>query len=239
MVSSYTQLLERRYRGKLDADADEFIGYAVDGAARMQDLINDLLAYSRVGTPGKATEPTDSNRVFNQVIASLKATIEDNGAVVTHKTLPTVMAEESELVHLFQNLVVNAIKFHGEEQPRVHASAEHNEKDWVFSVRGQRYRNRAGVLRSHLRRLSTPAYQGQVSRDRYRSGHLAKGSWRVTAAASGWSLSWGRARSFTSRFRRRRICNHEHTILWTTCKHTIGGGQPRRCTLDPGSAEGQ
>ena len=162
MVSSYTQLLRRRYGGKLDADADEFIGYAVDGATRMQDLINDLLAYSRVGTPGKATEPTNSNIIFNQVVANLQAAIDDNGAVVTHKTLPTVMADGSELVHLFQNLVVNAIKFHGDEQPRVHVSAELEEKDWVFSVQD----NGIGIEQEYSDRIFG-VFQRLHTRDKY------------------------------------------------------------------------
>ena len=93
MVSSYTQLLARRYKGRLDANADEFIAFAVDGANRMQTLINDLLAYSRVGTRGKEFEPTDCDAVFDQALANLKMAIEESGAVVTHGPLPTVMAD--------------------------------------------------------------------------------------------------------------------------------------------------
>jgi signal transduction histidine kinase/DNA-binding response OmpR family regulator len=142
MVTSYVQLLARRYQGKLDADADEFIAYAVDGATRMQALINDLLAYSRVGTRGKPFEPTDCEAVLDQALANLQVAIEDNGAVVTHDPLPTVMADGTQLVQLFQNLIGNAIKFRGDESPRVHISAhrqsaiENRKSDeWVFSVR--------------------------------------------------------------------------------------------------------
>ena len=135
MVSSYTQLLARRYKGRLDADADEFIAFAVDGANRMQRLINDLLAYSRVGTRGKEFEPTDCTAVFDQALANLKAAIEESGAVVTHDPLPTVMADNMQLGQLFQNLIGNAIKYHGDEPPRVHVSAEQKGNDWVFSVR--------------------------------------------------------------------------------------------------------
>jgi light-regulated signal transduction histidine kinase (bacteriophytochrome) len=134
MVSSYMQLLKQRYGGKLDSDADEFIGYAVDGANRMQTLINDLLAYSRVGTRGKPLEQADCEDVLVQMLTNLKVTIEESGAVVTHDALPTVMADDSQLVQLFQNLVSNAIKFRSEEPPRVHVSAEQKEAEWVFSV---------------------------------------------------------------------------------------------------------
>ena len=135
MVSSYTQLLARRYQGQLDADADEFIAYAVDGANRMQRLINDLLAYSRLGTRAKGFAPADCTAVLDQALANLKAAIEESGAVVTHDPLPTVTADNSQLVQLFQNLIGNAIKFRVEEPPRIHVSAEQKGNEWVFSVR--------------------------------------------------------------------------------------------------------
>jgi PAS domain S-box-containing protein len=135
MVSSYTQLLARRYQGQLDAAADEFIAYAVDGANRMQGLINDLLAYSRVGTRAKGIEPTDCTDVLDQALANLKAAIEKSGAVVTHDPLPTVMADNLQLVQLLQNLIGNAIKFHVEKPPCIHVSAEQKGNEWVFSVR--------------------------------------------------------------------------------------------------------
>jgi len=134
MVSSYVQLLSRRYKGKLDSDADEFIGFAVDGANRMQTLIQDLLAFSRVGTRGKPFEPTDCEGVLEQVLTNLKVTIKESGAVVTHDALPTVIADASQLVQLFQNLVGNAIKFHSEEPPRIHISAEQKGDEWEFLV---------------------------------------------------------------------------------------------------------
>ena len=162
MVSSYTQLLGRRYTGKLDADADEFIGYAVDGATRMQDLINDLLAYSRVGTSGKSAESTDCNRVLEQVINDLRVAIDDSRAVVVHDPLPTVAADESDLAHLFQNLITNAIKFHGDEQPRVHVSAELEGKDWVFSVRD----NGIGIEQEYADRIFR-VFQRLHTRDKY------------------------------------------------------------------------
>lgn len=134
MVASYVELLERRYKDKLDADAKDFIAYATDGAHRMQDLIDDVLAYSRVGTRGKPFQPTDCNIIFRDAKANLQMAIEDVGAVVTHDHLPTVMADGVQLVSLLQNLIGNAIKFHGQRTPRVHVSAEPNDNEWVFSV---------------------------------------------------------------------------------------------------------
>jgi len=135
MVGSYTQLLSRRYKGKLDQDADEFIAFAVDGVTRMQRLINDLLRYSRVGTKGREPEPTDSGTVLERALANLKVTIEDNKATVTHDPLPVVMADDRQLEQLFQNLVGNAVKFHGSEPPLVHIRAERSNGGWMFAVK--------------------------------------------------------------------------------------------------------
>lgn len=135
MVSSYTQLLARRYKDKLDDDAKEFIEFAVDGATRMQRLINDLLQYSSLGTKGKPFEPRDCTVIFDKAIANLKIAIEDSGAIVTHDNLPNIMVDSTQFVQLFQNLIGNAIKFRREEEPpRVHVSAKHNEDEWMFSV---------------------------------------------------------------------------------------------------------
>ena len=135
MVASYTQLLARRYKGKLDADADEFIGYAVDGATRMQQLINALLDYSRVGTRAKPLEPTDCEAVFSNAIANLGAAIKETEAVVTHDHLPTVTADATQMVQVFQNLLGNSIKFHSEKRPEIHVGAHRNGSEWIFSVR--------------------------------------------------------------------------------------------------------
>jgi len=135
MVASYTRLLEKRYKDKLDNDAKNFINFAVDGTNRMQGLINALLSYSRVGTRGKAFESTDSHSVLGQALANLSTMIKENHVIVTNDDLPTVMADEIQLVQLFQNLISNAIKFHGKEQPRVHISAEDKDDRWLFSVR--------------------------------------------------------------------------------------------------------
>lgn len=135
MVASYTQLLARRYKGKLDSDADEFIGYAVDGASRMQRLINDLLAYSRVTAQDKVFERVDCNGLVEEVLSNLRVAVEENRAVVTHDPLPTVMADGGQLGQLFQNLIGNAIKFRGKEPPKVYVSAERRTGEWLFSVR--------------------------------------------------------------------------------------------------------
>ena len=135
MVSSFTQLLAKRYQGKLDKDADEFIAYVVAGAKRMQALINDLLTYSRVDTRGKSFEPIDSEAVFDQAIANLRVAIEEGEAVITHDPLPSLIADDSQIVQLFQNLLGNAIKFHGKEPPRIHVSAKQEGNEWVFSFR--------------------------------------------------------------------------------------------------------
>jgi light-regulated signal transduction histidine kinase (bacteriophytochrome) len=135
MVASYVQLLARRYKGKLDSDADEFIAFAVDGSTRMQALINDLLTYSRVGRRGKDLEPTDGNTILNQALANLKVLIEENHASIDRDPLPTIIGDETQLIQLFQNLIGNAIKFHREKVPHVHISAEQNGNKTVFSVR--------------------------------------------------------------------------------------------------------
>ncbi|MEO5956281.1 MAG: ATP-binding protein [Nitrospiraceae bacterium] len=135
MVASYTQLLARRYKGKLDSDAEEFIGYAVDGANRMQRLINDLLAYSRVTSQGKVFERVDCNGLLEEVLGNLRVAVEESRAVVTHDPLPTVMADGRQLGQLFQNLISNAIKFRSGEPPQVYVSAERRTGEWLFSVR--------------------------------------------------------------------------------------------------------
>ena len=136
MVSSYMALLEKRNKEKLDAESKEFIGFAVDGAKRMQQLINDLLSYSRVTTQGKPFVQTDVEEVFGRVLQNLKVTIEESGANVTHDPLPTVMADGVQLERLLQNLVGNAIKYRDKSvSPEVHVSAVSQNDEWIFSIR--------------------------------------------------------------------------------------------------------
>jgi PAS domain S-box-containing protein len=134
-VASYTQLLEKRYKDKLDTDATEFIDFAVNGARRMQQLINDLLAYSRVGTRGKPFEPTDMEAVLEAALANLQVAVNDSKAKVTHDPLPTVMGDDGQLVQVFQNLIHNAIKFRGKKPPLVHISAGRKGDEYLFSVK--------------------------------------------------------------------------------------------------------
>jgi PAS domain S-box-containing protein len=136
MVASYTQLLGKRYKGRLDSDADEFIAYAVDGVNRMQGLIEDLLAYSRAGTKGRAHRKLASEDILAAALKNLRATIEETAAVVTHDPLPLITTDDSQLAQVFQNLVGNAIKYRNVPVPRVHISASENSSgEWIFSVR--------------------------------------------------------------------------------------------------------
>ncbi|HXI59714.1 MAG TPA: PAS domain S-box protein [Polyangia bacterium] len=154
MVASYTQLLSKRYKGKLDADADEFIAFAVDGANRMQRLIQDLLAYSRVGTKGQDLVDVSSEAALAEAILNLRSAVDESGALVTHDPLPNVLADESQLVQLFQNLVGNAIKYQNPGVPRVHVSAvkgsdRSGPARWTFSVRD----NGLGIETQYFERI--------------------------------------------------------------------------------------
>jgi PAS domain S-box-containing protein len=150
MVASYTQLLAHRYRGRLDSDADEFIAFAVDGSNRMQQLIQDLLAYSRAGNLGASLLGVSANDSLRQAIANLRATIEESGVQVTYDPLPIITTDETHLVQVFQNLLSNAIKYRSAVAPRVHVSAEGRGADeWVFSVRD----NGIGIEAQYLERI--------------------------------------------------------------------------------------
>jgi PAS domain S-box-containing protein len=156
IVVGYLQLLERRYMGRLDSQADEFIGFAVEGAVRMQQLITDLLEYSRVGTQPAQLTDVNANVPVDRALAILKKTIEETGAVVTHDPLPTVKADAGQLTQLFQNLMGNAIKFRGTDPPRIHISARPDGNRWIFSVRDngigleQQYAERIFVIFQRL-----------------------------------------------------------------------------------------
>ncbi len=173
MIASYTQLLARRYKGKLDQDADEFITYAVDGATRMQVMIQDLLSYSRVGTRGKPFAPTDCEEVLTRTLANLKIAIEESQAAITHSPLPTVVADATQLTQLLQNLINNAIKFRRpNEAPQIHLAAElgktsltpggHSTAEWIFSVRD----NGLGIEPQYFERIFI-IFQRLHTRDRY------------------------------------------------------------------------
>jgi PAS domain S-box-containing protein len=151
MITSYTQLIAKRYHDKLDGNAREFMDFAVAGALRMQRLIHDLLAYSRVGTRGKPPEPVQSGDVLDAALDNLKLALEETNAQVTRDPMPAVMADPVQLTQLFQNLIGNAIKFRGQEKPHIHlcakreslprketpgtAAAKPAGEEWHFTVR--------------------------------------------------------------------------------------------------------
>lgn len=135
MVGSYVQLLAKRYRGKLDADADEFIGFAVEGATRMQQLILDLLAYTRAGGREQEFTTVDCETVLRRTLDNLRLAIEESAAAVTAGPLPAVRGDAGQLGLVFQNLIGNALKFRSEAPPRIHVSAERESTHWRFAVR--------------------------------------------------------------------------------------------------------
>jgi light-regulated signal transduction histidine kinase (bacteriophytochrome) len=149
MVASYTQLLGRRYKGKLDADADEFIGFAVDGASRMQQLIVDLLSYSRLTTRGKALTLTQAEDACNAAIGNLQESIKDSKALVSVGPLPAVLADAGQLAALFQNLIGNAIKYRNERRPEIRVEARPQGNEWVFSVQD----NGIGIESQYFERI--------------------------------------------------------------------------------------
>lgn len=149
MVSSYTQLLAQRYKGKLGSDADDFIAYSVDGARRMQTLIQDLLAYSRLNTRRKFLAPTDCGMALDKALTNLRAPVEESGAVITRDPLPTVLADASQIAQLFQNLIGNAIKYRSERPPRIHISAATQGDRWTFTVRD----NGIGIEQQYAERI--------------------------------------------------------------------------------------
>jgi PAS domain S-box-containing protein len=161
-VASYVQLLERRYRSTLDSDAAEFIDFAVDGVKRMQHLIEDLLAFSRVGTRGSALSPVDSAHVLDVAIRSLQAAIDAAGARITHDPLPTVLADPMQLEQLYMNLLGNALKFRGAAPVAVHVSAAREGRHWRFSIAD----NGIGIDAAYFERIFV-IFQRLHARDEY------------------------------------------------------------------------
>ena len=163
MVASYTQLLARRYRGKLDADADEFIGFAVEGALRMQALINDLLDYSRAGTRPLRLESVDTNTMVDQVVHDLGSASRMAGATITHDDLPQVIADPTQLRQVFQNLIANGLKFHKPQQaPTVHVSGAREGGMVRFTVQD----NGIGIDAQYVERIFT-LFQRLHTREEY------------------------------------------------------------------------
>ncbi|MCX7600120.1 MAG: PAS domain S-box protein [Armatimonadetes bacterium] len=162
MISGYLQLLQRRHSDKLDEEAEEFIQYAVDGAQRMHRLINDLLAYSRVGTRARPFELVNCEAALQEAVSNLGAAVAESGAVITHSALPLVQADPSQLVQVFQNLLSNAIKFRREEPPRIHVAAKEAGNEWIFSVED----NGIGIDPKYHERIFI-IFQRLHSRDEY------------------------------------------------------------------------
>jgi len=146
MVATYTQLLAERYQGKLDENADKYIHYAVEGALRMQTLVKDLLAFSRVGRKQETLRETDCNLVVRNVLANLQALIQETGARIDYEALPVLVADPSELLQLFQNLIGNAIKFRGAEPPEICITARKEKKEWLVSIKD----NGIGIEPQHV-----------------------------------------------------------------------------------------
>lgn len=136
-IAGFVQLLEKRYAGTLDAQADEYIGFVVDGVARMHRLINDLLAYARISSRGAPFEPLESSEALEKALTELGMEIEQTGAAITHDPLPRVLADRTQLVQVFHHLIANAISFRGEEPPRIHVSAAVDDSTATFSVADQ------------------------------------------------------------------------------------------------------
>jgi len=162
-VASCVQLLKKRYEGRLDARADEFILHAVEGTKRMQALINDLLAYSRVGTHQQPFEPVDCSEIVEEALANLTVAVQESGATVTRDPLPTVMADPTHLTQVFQNLIGNALKFRAEDRkPLIHLTAKNAAGQWTFAVRD----NGIGIEPQYFERIFR-VFQRLHTRERY------------------------------------------------------------------------
>jgi PAS domain S-box-containing protein len=161
MVSSFTQLLQKRYKDKLDEDAQQFIRYAVDGAVRMQNLINDLLNFSRIGTRGQKFVEVDFNHVIGRTISNLTVSIKEKNALVVSDELPAVVGDENQLVQLMQNLIGNAIKF-CKTSPRIHISAVEENNHYLFSVKD----NGIGIEKNYFEKIFL-IFQRLVPKEEY------------------------------------------------------------------------
>jgi light-regulated signal transduction histidine kinase (bacteriophytochrome) len=151
MITSFLQLLERRYQDQLDADANEFIGYAVDGAKRLDAMIQDILIYSKIANKERKLTYVNINNVLEQTYLNLKTSIDENDAQITIDHLPTLKVDEQLMVQLFQNLISNAIKYRGDESPKIHISAKKEGIQWLFSVKD----NGIGISGKHLEKIFT------------------------------------------------------------------------------------
>jgi signal transduction histidine kinase len=162
VIAGFVKLLEKRYKGRLDPDADGFITHTVDGVKRMQALIHDLLEYSQVDAKKREFKHADSAVIVQQAVHNLKAAIEESHPRITYEDLPVVMGDDTQLVRLFQNLIGNAIKFRGSEAPDIHIAAGKKEHEWVFSVSD----NGIGIDPGHAKKIFV-IFQRLQKIDRY------------------------------------------------------------------------
>ena len=162
MITSFLQLIELRYKDQLDQDANEFIGFAVEGAKRMDKMINDLLEYSRIGNQEREFEYLQSEKLLETVLMNLKSVIEDTNTIITHDPLPLIFANEQMMIQLFQNLISNSIKYHGEKSPKIHISADNVNDEYIFAVKD----NGIGIDQNHLERIFT-IFQRLHTREEY------------------------------------------------------------------------
>jgi hypothetical protein len=162
MMASYAVLLEKRYKDKLDSDANDFISFIVDGAKRMRQLIDDLLAFSRVGISGKPFENIDMESVLKIAELNLGLAIKKSKAKITRELMPVIKADEVQMVQIFQNLIDNAIKFRGKEPPIIHISAKQEESEWIFWVKD----NGIGIDPKYFDRIFS-IFQRLHNRDKY------------------------------------------------------------------------
>ncbi len=151
MITSFLQLLERKYTDQLDQDANEFIGFAVDGAKRLNDMINDLLTYSRVSSNKREFKMLDCEQILNETLTNLKVQIDESQAIITHDPLPKILGDDLLMVELFQNLIGNAIKYRRQEAPQIHISAKQELNQYCFSIKD----NGIGIDTKHLGRIFT------------------------------------------------------------------------------------
>jgi light-regulated signal transduction histidine kinase (bacteriophytochrome) len=149
MITSYLQLLERHYGEQLDPEAREFLSFAVDGATRMKSLIQDLLKFSQAGTAVASFRPVSAGLLLEQALSNLEVAIEESRAQISSDPLPIVVADSNLLVQVFQNLIGNAIKFHGDRPPSIHVSATEQDSSWVFAIRD----NGIGIDQQHGPRI--------------------------------------------------------------------------------------
>ena len=151
MITSFLQLLERRYKDRLDQDAEEFIGFAVDGAKRLDAMTNDLLQYSKITNEKRENIPVDFEHVLEHALTNLKVQIEENNAIITHDPLPTIKGDEQLKIQLFQNIIGNAIKYRSQETPKIHISSTKEKNHYLFSIKD----NGIGMPPQHLERIFT------------------------------------------------------------------------------------